>query len=283
MLPHSQAVFAQLAASHPQVPGIHFGIGCDHLLDGLGTIDELLHKLRGEPHGAISTRVVEALTTNETSFFRDVHPFEALRTQLVPELLKKRATEKTLNLWCAASSSGQEPYTIAMVLKDGFPELATWRVRFLATDISQEMLRRSREGVYSQLEVNRGLPAKYLVKYFDKRGADWQIKKELRDSIEFSELNLARPFPAMPLLDIVFIRNVLIYFNQETKRDILRRVRRVLAPDGALFVGSSESPVHFDDGFDPVTFEKSVYFRMREPAPLFSIPPVTSPRSGGGL
>lgn len=219
---------------------------------GLGTIDELLHKLRGEPHGAISTRVVEALTTNETSFFRDVHPFEALRTQLVPELLKKRATEKTLNLWCAASSSGQEPYTIAMVLKDGFPELATWRVRFLATDISQEMLRRSREGVYSQLEVNRGLPAKYLVKYFDKRGADWQIKKELRDSIEFSELNLARPFPAMPLLDIVFIRNVLIYFDVPMKREILGKIRKTLRRDGYLFLGGAETTLNVDEAFKRV-------------------------------
>lgn len=219
---------------------------------GLGTIDELLHKLRGEPDGAISTRIVEALTTNETSFFRDNHPFEALRTQILPELIKMRASERVLNLWCAASSSGQEPYTIAMLLKEHFPELATWRVRFLATDISQEMLRRSREGVYSQLEVNRGLPAKYLVKYFEKRGADWQIRKELRDSIEFSELNLSRPFPALPLLDIVFIRNVLIYFDVPMKREILGKIRRNLRRDGYLFLGGAETTLNVDEAFKRV-------------------------------
>jgi chemotaxis protein methyltransferase CheR len=219
---------------------------------GLGTLDELLHKLRVEPHGALSTRVVEALTTNETSFFRDNHPFEALRTQLLPELIKKRASERVLNLWCAASSSGQEPYTIAMLLDEHFPELATWRVRFLATDISQEMLRRSRAGVYSQLEVNRGLPARYLVKYFEKRGADWQIRKELRDSIEFSELNLARPFPPMPQLDLVFIRNVLIYFDVPTKREILGKIRHNLRRDGYLFLGGAETTLNVDETFKRV-------------------------------
>lgn len=216
---------------------------------GLPGIGELVAKLRTDPRGTLTDKVIEAMTTNETSFFRDVHPFEALRLNILPDLIKARANERTLNLWCAASSSGQEPYTIAMLIRENFPALIEWRIRFIATDISQEMLRRSRDGIYSQLEVNRGLPAKYLVKYFEKRGSDWQIKADLRSMIEFKELNLIKPWPAMPPLDVVFIRNVLIYFDLPTKRAILGNIRKVLRPDGYLFLGGAETTLSLDESF----------------------------------
>lgn len=216
---------------------------------GLPGIGELVTKLRTDPRGTLTDKVIEAMTTNETSFFRDVHPFEALRLNILPDLIKARANERTLNLWCAASSSGQEPYTIAMLIRENFPALIEWRIRFIATDISQEMLRRSRDGIYSQLEVNRGLPAKYLVKYFEKRGSDWQIKADLRSMIEFKELNLIKPWPAMPPLDVVFIRNVLIYFDLPTKRAILGNIRKVLRPDGYLFLGGAETTLSLDESF----------------------------------
>lgn len=216
---------------------------------GLGGIGELVALLRLEPRGRLTEKVIEAMTTNETSFFRDVHPFEALRANILPDLMKARAKERTLNVWCAASSSGQEPYTIAMILRECGPALAEWRVRFIATDISQEMLRRSRDGIYSQLEINRGLPAKYLVKYFEKRGNDWQIKSDLRSMIEFKELNLIQAWPSMPPLDIVFIRNVLIYFDLPTKRAILGRIRQAMQPGGYLFLGGAETTLSIDENY----------------------------------
>ncbi len=229
---------------------------------GLSTLGDLIGKLRSEPAGALTSRVVEAMTTNETSFFRDLQPFEALRSTIVPALIKARSSERVLNLWCAASSSGQEPYTVMMVLRENFPQLLEWRIRFLATDLSTEMLRRSREGIYSQLEVNRGLPAKLLLKYFEKRGTDWQIAKSLRESIEFTELNLAGHWPAMPPLDIIFIRNVLIYFDLPTKRTILGRMKKLLRPDGYLFLGGAETTLNVDEGFRREAADKSFVYRL---------------------
>ncbi len=229
---------------------------------GLSTLGDLIGKLRSEPAGALTSRVVEAMTTNETSFFRDLQPFEALRSTIVPALIKARSSERVLNLWCAASSSGQEPYTVMMVLRENFPQLLEWRIRFLATDLSTEMLRRSREGIYSQLEVNRGLPAKLLLKYFEKRGTDWQIARSLRDSIEFTELNLAGHWPAMPPLDIIFIRNVLIYFDLPTKRTILGRMKKLLRPDGYLFLGGAETTLNVDEGFRREAADKSFVYRL---------------------
>ncbi|MEY2785308.1 MAG: hypothetical protein RL277_1518 [Planctomycetota bacterium] len=228
---------------------------------GVEGIPGLVMLLRTDPRGQISNKVVDAMTTNETSFFRDLNPFEALRLKVLPDLIAARGKERVLNLWCGAASSGQEPYTIAMTLREHFPQLNEWRIRFLATDISKEMLRRSRAGIYSQLEVNRGLPAKYLVKYFEQKGAEWQVRKDLRDMIEFSELNLAQPLPPMPKLDIVFLRNVLIYFDLATKRDILARVRGALHPEGYLFLGGSETTLNVDDQFRREACEKTFVYR----------------------
>ena len=199
---------------------------------------------RGTP--AQRMAVVEALTTNETSWFRDGAPFDVLRTTVVPELLSAPGRRGRLTVWSAACSSGQEAYTIAMVMA----ELAVPRgvgVDILATDISQEMLDRTASGTYSQLEVGRGLPAPMMVKHFKRAGTQWQVADTLRSMVRVQKLNLAAPFPPMPVFDIVFLRNVLIYFDAATKRSILQRVRRVLSPDGFLFLGGAETTLGIDD------------------------------------
>jgi chemotaxis protein methyltransferase CheR len=229
---------------------------------GLVSLSELVTQLRACPKSGLDRSVVEAMTTNETYFFRDVHPFEALKNFVLPELIKRRAAPRELNLWCAAASSGQEPYTILMLLLENFPSLAAWRINFLATDISKEMLDRCREGCYSQLEVNRGLPAPLLVKYFRKIGTEWQIKEDLRRMIHFSELNLAQPWPSMAQMDLIFLRNVLIYFNAETKKAIFARLRKILRHDGYLFLGGAETTMGIDDSFHRIALEKGSYYKL---------------------
>jgi chemotaxis protein methyltransferase CheR len=232
-------------------------------LDSMGALVALL---RAEPASALVQRVVEAMTTNETSFFRDAHPFEALRRVVVPAAMEARKAEKALSIWCAASSTGQEPYTIAMTLKEHFPALAGWKVTFIATDISAEMIRRSREGKYGQIEVNRGLPAALMVKYFKKQGLEWQIDASLRSMIDFREMNLTTAWTPMPPMDIVFMRNVLIYFDQATKKDIFGRIRRLMRPDGYLFLGCAETTMSLDDAFERVQVERSGCYRLRQAA-----------------
>jgi len=207
-------------------------------------------------------QVVEALTTNETSWFRDSDPFTALRQTVFPALAKTRAN-RTLRIWAGACSSGQEPYSIAMTALDT-PELAGWKVELVATDLSEEMLDRSRKGEYSQLEVNRGLPATTLVRHFERSGLNWRINQSIRERVEFRSLNLTRPFPPMGRFDVVFLRNVLIYFDLPTKRDILRRVRQVLAPDGHLFLGAAEMTMGVDDAWERVPAGRSSVYRIRE-------------------
>lgn len=230
--------------------------------EGFGSLSDFIAKLRAQPANGLHASVVEAMTTNETYFFRDVHPFDMLKKIIMPELIAKRAAQRELNIWCAAASSGQEPYTMLMVLRESFPQLAGWKVRFIATDISKEMLTRCQEGCYSQLEVNRGLPAPLLVKYFQKIGLEWQIKDDLRKAIEFKELNLAAPWPVLPPLDIVFMRNVLIYFNVETKKAIFAKLKRALRPDGYLFLGGAETTIGIDDTFKRVALEKASYYQI---------------------
>jgi len=226
-------------------------------------LQDLVARLRAQPFNGLHQKVVEAMTTNETSFFRDVHPFEALKKAVLPELIKKRATERKLNMWCAASSSGQEPYTMAMILREHFPTLANWTVRFIASDISMEMLERARAGRYSQLELNRGMPAPLLVKYFQRQGMEWQIKEDLRRMVEFRQMNLADTWPSLPEMDLVFMRNVLIYFDVPTKKEILGKVRRLLRPDGYLFLGIAETTLNLDGAFERVQFDKSGCYRLR--------------------
>jgi chemotaxis protein methyltransferase CheR len=228
---------------------------------GLDDISALVGKLkRGDP--GLTTEVVEAMTTNETSFFRDQHPFETLREDVVPDLMVKRAADRTLNIWSAAASTGQEAYTIAMTLREHFANLSGWKVSILGTDLSQEVLDKAREGRFAQIEVNRGLPAALLVKYFDRAGPAWRVKPELKNGIEFKQLNLMNAFPAMPRMDIVFLRNVLIYFDINTKRDILARVRKAMAPDGYMFLGGAETTLQFEGMFERVPRAKGNCYRV---------------------
>jgi chemotaxis protein methyltransferase CheR len=227
------------------------------------SVEDLMTDLRtGRPNG-LQQKVVEAMTTNETFFFRDVYPFEHLRQTLLPDLLRRRAGERCLNIWCAACASGQEPYSIAMLLRESFPVLNDWKVRLIASDLSTEMLERTRRGRYSQMEVNRGLPARLLVKYFEKQGAEWQIKEDLRRQLEVYPINLIGYWPPLPPLDVVFLRNVLIYVDVSTKKEILGNVRRVLRNDGQLFLGGAETTFNLDDGFERVGPDRSGCYQLR--------------------
>ncbi len=208
---------------------------------GLENVESLVDQLRRSYDESLSRQVAEAVTINETSFFRDVHLYKALHQTVIPELIRAKSKQKELRIWSSACSSGQEPYSIAMVLQDHFPQIADWNLQIVATDLSEEMLRRSREGRYSQLEVNRGLPAKQLVRFFERKGPHWQAKTELRKMILHRRLNLVEPWPYLGQFDIVLLRNVLIYFDQDVKTDILKRVKGTLRPEGYLFVGSAET------------------------------------------
>ncbi len=225
------------------------------------SIGELVNQMKGKVYGRLHRATVEAMTTNETSFFRDIHPFESLRRDILPELVQKRSDSRTLNIWCAASSSGQEPYTLAMVVRQHFPQLANWKIKILATDISEEMIERARAGIYSQLEVNRGLPAQLLVRYFLKDGLAWRIKDEIRETVEFRVLNLTKPFPPLPAMDLVFIRNVLIYFPIKTKRQVLGEIAKTLQPDGYLFLGGAETTINIDESYKRSSFGKTVCYQ----------------------
>ena len=212
---------------------------------------------------SLTTDVVEAMVTTETSFFRDIHPFETLKTIVLPQLIEIRRPQRQLHIWCAASSSGQEPYSIAMLLKEHFPELESWRVNLTATDISQEMLARCRSGRYSQIEVNRGLPATLLLKWFRQEGASWFLDDRIRSMVTFSPLNLAQPWPAMPTWDLVFLRNVMIYFDNEVKKQILGRVSRLLSRDGYLLLGGAETTLSLDDSYQRVEALKGGFYQLK--------------------
>lgn len=230
---------------------------------GLSSIDELVGKLRQDCSAQLVRRVIEAMTTNETLFFRDVHPFEALKTRIIPELVRERAAKRSLRIWCAAASSGQEPYSIAMTLREYFPELASWDVKVIATDINAAVLERARSGVYRQLEVNRGLPSSMLVKYFDRQGADWVIKPAVKELVKFVELNLLDTWNTIGPQDIVFMRNVLIYFDVETKRKLLKRLRNLLQRDGFLILGGAETTNNIDDSYSPVKIGTGIYYQVK--------------------
>ena len=233
-------------------------------LAGFASLQELIASLRTQtPAHPLYRQVVEAITTHETSFFRDLHPFDALRTTVLPELLAKRRS-LNLTIWCAACSSGQEPYSVAMLVREHFPTLVNHRVRIIATDLSGTILDRAREGLYSQIEVNRGLPAVLLTRYFDKQGLHWRIRSEIRRMVEFQQNNLAESWPPIPPLDVVFMRNVLIYFDVDTKKAILAKIRQVLKPDGYLFLGSSETTLNLDAAFEPISMGKSLCYQLRQ-------------------
>lgn len=208
---------------------------------GLNDPESLVAELRRTHDPSLSVKVAEAVTVNETSFFRDMHVFQALQSTVLPEVIQRNEKTKDLRIWCAACSTGQEPYSLAMVIRENFPHLSNWNIRIIATDLSESVLEKSKSGEYSQMEVNRGLPIKKLVRFFDRQGTTWRAKSEVRDLIEFRRMNLLENWSLIGKYDLVLIRNVLIYFDQATKANILTRVRSILKPEGVLFIGSAET------------------------------------------
>jgi chemotaxis protein methyltransferase CheR len=228
----------------------------------LSSISQLVTQLRGPSSNGLLARVVEAMVTTETSWFRDLHPFETLKKSVIPALIQRRKDERKLNIWCAASSTGQEPYSIALLIREQFPELLAWKVTLMATDISRDVLARAREGKYNQIEVNRGLPATMLVKYFQQQGTNWQLNPEVRGMVDFSELNLAQPWPHIPRMDLVMIRNVMIYFDVEMKKAILSRIKNLLRSDGYLVLGGAETTFNLDDSYKRVEEFKGGFYQL---------------------
>jgi len=231
--------------------------------NGYSTTAEMVRALQYRPKADLQQQLVEAMTTNETSFFRDAHPFEALRTIIIPELLKSSTARRTLSIWSAACSTGQEAYSIAMLLNEHFPALASWNVSILGTDLSDEVLAKASAGRFSQIEMNRGLPAALLAKYFRRDGLQWELDSRIRAMAKFGKLNLIEAWPPMPVMDVVFLRNVLIYFSPETKKTILQKIRKVMAPKAVLFLGAAETTMGLDDAFERVPSARSVFYRLK--------------------
>jgi chemotaxis protein methyltransferase CheR len=225
---------------------------------GLSGIGDLVQKMKGGS-APFNTQAVEAMTTNETFFFRDKVPFEHFRDLIMPQLLSSRANRKTVRIWCAAGSTGQEPYSLAMSLKEMGAQLAGWRVEIIATDLSQEVLEKSRAGLYSQFEVQRGLPIQMLVKYFKQVGELWQINADIRAMVQHRQLNLLHDFSQLGVFDVIFCRNVLIYFDQETKAQAFSRLAKAMEPDGFFMLGAAETVAGLTTVFKPVAERRGVY------------------------
>ena len=225
---------------------------------GVPGIAELVQKLKASSP-LIASQVIEAMTTNETFFFRDKAPFDHFRDTVMPEILRARAGRRSVRIWCAAGSTGQEPYSLAMCLKEMGAALAGWRVEILATDLSLEVMEKSKAGLYSQFEVQRGLPIQMLVKYFKQVGEFWQISPEIRAMVQHRQVNLLRDFSQLGIFDVIFCRNVLIYFDQDTKIDIFRRLAKSTESDGFLALGAAETVVGLTDVFKPHPERRGIY------------------------
>ncbi len=229
----------------------------------LTSLEELMSKLRSGMDKSLLESVVDAMTTNETSWFRDLHPFQVLKERILPEMCNGSNPKKELNIWSAACSSGQEPYTIAMIIKDYFPMREGWDVKILGCDLSAEMISRARAGLYSKLEINRGLPAMLMVKYFQQDGRNARIKDDIMKMVTFRQMNLVEQWPFLPKMDVIFLRNVMIYFTPQVKKEILRKARAVLKPGGYLFLGAAETTINLDDSFEVLRLNKTTCYRVR--------------------
>jgi chemotaxis protein methyltransferase CheR len=226
---------------------------------GMSGLSELVQKLKGPNAEAQIVEVVEAMTTNESFFFRDKIPFENFRDIILPALMTARSAQRRLRIWCAAAATGQEPYSLAMTLKEMAKTVAGWRIEILATDLSNEVLEKAKAGIYSQFEVQRGLPIQLLVKYFTQVGETWQIAPDIRAMVQFRPLNLLHDFAHLGTFDVVFCRNVLIYFDQDTKINVLDRIARLVDRDGYLILGAAETVVGLTDSFKPIPDRRGLY------------------------
>lgn len=232
---------------------------------GFGSLNSLVEHLRSHPFSNLHVRAIEALLVTETSFFRDRYPFEVLKNFTLPELISRRAKERSLKIWCGACSSGQEPYSLAILIREHFPLLTTWDLQIIASDFSSHILARARQGRYSQWEIQRGLSVELRETYFQfqQQQQNWQIKDKIRQMVEFRQINLIHPWLSMPAMDIIFLRNVLIYFDTETKKSTLKKVRQQLRPDGYLFLGGGETTIYLDESFERIQQEGGVCYRLR--------------------
>ncbi|KST60455.1 chemotaxis protein CheR [Methylobacterium sp. GXS13] len=226
---------------------------------GIAALSDLIGALKLGQDGAIERAVVEAMTTNETFFFRDRIPFDLFRDTILPEALVRNASKRRLRIWCAAASTGQEPYSLAMLLQEAGPRLAGWQVEIVATDLSTEVIEKARLGLYSHFEVQRGLPVQWLIKYFTQVGEQWQIAQSLRSMVDYRQLNLLHSFTSLGQFDVIYCRNVLIYFDAPTKSDVLARLAAQLAPDGALLLGAAETVIGLTDRLSPNPKHRGLY------------------------
>ena len=240
---------------------------------GFSGIGDLVQKMKNVA-AALTVDVVEAMTTNETFFFRDKTPFDHLRETVIPALVEARAARRNLRIWCAAGSTGQEPYSIAMCLKEAGAALSGWRTEIVATDLSLAVLEKSKAGIFSQFEVQRGLPIQLLVKYFTQIGDLWQLNADIRGMVQHRQLNLLQDFSHLGTFDIIFCRNVLIYFDQTTKANIFDRLSRMLEPDGVLALGAAESVVGITSAFKPYPDRRGLYRPNVAPAARGGITPI---------
>jgi len=228
-------------------------------LAGASNLKDFVHILKVDKPEHLRRAVAEAMTINETSFFRDLRPFEMLRETILPRLIEDRADARRLRIWSAASSTGQEAYSLAMMIVDHFPELAGWDVKIIGTDISQQVIDYARRGRYRRLEVNRGLPARMLLKYMERDGEEWKVCRRVRSMCDFQYANLSAPLPMLPVFDLVLLRNVLLYFPQHDRRRLFRDVYRQMEPEGFLILGNAEQAEDSSDLFE-VEFASNVYF-----------------------
>ena len=226
---------------------------------GLSNLTDLVAKIKAPGAEPLIVDVVEAMTTNESFFYRDKIPFEHFRDFMMPSLLKARAGQRRLRIWCAAASTGQEPYSLSMILKEMAAQVAGWRIEIIATDLSNEVLEKARAGLYSQFEVQRGLPIQMLMKYFTQAGETWQISPEIRAMVQYRPLNLLFDFSHLGQFDIIFCRNVLIYFDQPTKVDVLERMARMTDQDGYLVLGAAETVVGLTEVYKPFPERRGLY------------------------
>lgn len=229
--------------------------------NSLSTVEDLVKKMRAAPNSSLAEEVTEAMTTNESFFFRDKTPFEFLQDHIVPEFVKSRGSNKRLNFWCAAASTGQEPYSIAMVLKEMNAQMPGWSYKILGTDLSNEVLEKAKAGAYSQFEVQRGLPINLLVKYFKQTGETWMIDPAIRAMVQYKAYNLLESFSSLGKFDVIYLRNVLIYFDRETKKSILERAAQILAPDGYIILGAAETVIGITDALAPLKSHRGLYQR----------------------
>ena len=227
--------------------------------NNLVDLDGLAAALRSNAPESLLEDITEAMTTNETFFFRDTGPFDRFREHVLPPMIKDRSFTKSIRIWCAAAATGQEPYSIAMILKEMAAELAGWKIEIIGTDISKKALNKAEEGLYSQFEVQRGLPIQLLMKYFTQEDGGWRISQEIRDMIEYKPFNLLDDMTSMGGFDVVFCRNVLIYFERDDKAQILERIRKQIQNDGSLFLGGAETVVGITSSFKPIPDLRGVF------------------------